>query len=456
MGFEFVPPVSDMEPTRTAPRLPCYIIPISKNPEFYGREQVLTLLGDRFFSDSEQRYDSGETRTFAICGAGGMGKTQIAAQFAHSQEAQSFFDAIFWVYGDREAKIADGFGQIATELGLISKDSLDARDPIVVRELVKGWLTNPIKSYSEADETVAKQASWLLIIDNVDQTEVLEDFWPLTGPGCVLFTSRDPLAKNSDFLATDGVDLSPFADEEGAAFLQKLTKRAGDSISVARRLGSLPLAITQMASYIVRHDLTFEEFLKAYDEEENHRELLGTKLNAPGRARIQGYEHTLASVWALESLKHGTELLQVISFLDPDCIQEKIFTTAPKNIGLSGFPHTALSYQKARTELVQSSLVLRDTNTHTLSVHRLIQDATRSKIADEDLRAVFATAVRLVASVWPFEEFGWRHGTSRFYVCEALFPHVLQLRHLGDRYEASLETLMDDVLFSKLLTDAGW
>lgn len=69
-------------------------------------------------------------------------------------------------------------------------------------------------------------------------------------------------------------------------------------MDVAEHLGGFPLAITQMAGVITRLDLTFAEFLRTYDEEESRAELLGLQLEHPSHRA--GYEHTIASAWAIE------------------------------------------------------------------------------------------------------------------------------------------------------------
>lgn len=334
----------------------------------------------------------------------------------------------------------------------MAADSVDARDPVVTRDLVKGWLANPLKTADPRDDGATDHASWLLVFDNADFPEELEEYWPLDGPGCVLFTSRDPLARHSNYLATNGIDLKPFGIEEGKKFLAKLTMKEEDGGSVVKALGGFPLALTQMAGVIVRRDLTFDEFAKTYNEEEGREELLQLRLSQ-GKCH-SGYEHTVASVWALESLKHGRTLLEVISFLDPDGIQETILTTRPEIVSLGTFPKTSVSYQKARTELLQSSLIGR--NAEKIQVHRLIQDAARTKIGQSKMKATFSTTVALVSSVWPFEAFDWRHDAARWRVCEQLFPHVLTLKYHHDRLKLSGDKFDADLQFAKLLTDAGW
>ncbi|KAL9042200.1 MAG: hypothetical protein Q9214_003856, partial [Letrouitia sp. 1 TL-2023] len=422
---------------------------------FFGRSDVLREISGTFFSSSEvednlEDEGANEAKTFAICGPGGIGKTQIATEFAYSHKDQ--FDAIFWIFAATAIKVSEGFSKIAIELGLVDPDSVDSRDPVVTRDLVKGWLANPLKAGDLSDEEHSGRASWLLVFDNADDLTILEDVWPLDGPGCVLLTSRDPLAKQFNYLGMTGIDLKPFHAEEGELFLNRLTGKEGDSAAIVELLGGLPLAITQMAGVIIRRDLSFDEFVRTYNEEECRKEMF--QLNLGHQNRRFGYEHTLASVWALDSLKRGRSLLEVLSFLDPDGIPEALLTTHPEIISLETFPKSLFSYHTARTELLQYSLISRIAET--IQVHRLIQDVTRMKLDQPEMTAVFSAAVSLVTSVWPFEAFGWRHGVARWRECEKIFPQVLCLRQHHNRLNVHLSSFDADMLFAKLLTDAGW
>ncbi len=397
---------------RQGTRLPCHILPVSRNKGFFGRADVLREISLNFLPSKQAANDPpeqepNEVKTFAICGPGGMGKTQTAIEFVFTHKHR--YDAVFWIFADAAAKIAESFSRIALELGLVTADSVDAHDHVVTRDLVKGWLANPLKTADPKDDRATDHASWLLVFDNADFPEELEEYWPLDGPGCVLFTSRDPLAKHSNYLAMNGIDLKPFEIEEGKKFLAELTMKEEDGGSVVKALGGFPLALTQMAGVIIRGDLTFAEFTRTYNEEESRAELLQLQLSQSKRR--YGYEYTVASVWALESLKHGRSLLEVLSFLDPDGIQESILTTLPDSVSLQNFPKTSLSYQKARTELLQSSLISR--NAERIHVHRLIQDAARAKTGQFNMKRTFSATVALLCSIWPFEAFDWRHDVAR-------------------------------------------
>lgn len=453
--FEMIPQLPSASSVRQGSRLPCYILPISRNKHFFGRVNVLRQIAETFFPSSEakdasQAGDANEAKSFAICGPGGMGKTQAAAEFVFTHKNK--FDAIFWVFADTTEKLHEGFSKIAVELGLVDRDSIDSRDEVVTRELVKGWLANPLRKADPLDEGLNDRASWLLVLDNADHLEEIEDILPLDGPGCVLLTSRDPVAREVHYQGMTGVNLEPLGSEEGTSLLTTMTGRAGDSASIVHLLGGLPLAMTQMAGVIVRRDLSFADFIDTYNEEEGRREML--QLNLTPKARRTGYEHTVASVWALDNLKHGRTLLEILSFLDPDGVPDAVLTTHPTAVSLDGFPKSAFAYQTARTELSRCSLVTKTVDT--IQVHRLVQDAARTKLDKVNLGKVFAAATALVASVWPFEAFGWRHGVARWHRCERVFPQVLSLEQHHRRLGVSPGSFEEDLQLAKLLTDAGW
>jgi CO dehydrogenase nickel-insertion accessory protein CooC1 len=103
---------------------------------------------------------------FALCGPGGIGKTQVATEFVHT--AKNRYDAIFWLQADQHSKLSQGYTNIAIKLGLVIEDSTDARDPVVVQELVKGWLSNPVKTYKITSQSLRRGllslTTWTILI----------------------------------------------------------------------------------------------------------------------------------------------------------------------------------------------------------------------------------------------------------------------------------------------------
>lgn len=437
---------------RADPVLPVYMMPPTPlNKNFFGRDYALNAIKAELIPRSTDKPADGKAvtypLTFAICAPGGMGKTQVAIQFAVTH--QKDFDAILWVNADSVNEMAQGFQRIARLLDLIPEGSADANDLIYTREVVKRWLVNP--RARDSDRKSRRLVSWLLIYDGVEDPDILNNYWPYDGPGSVLITSRNP------FSWTKSLPLKPFSSDEAFAFLLKLTNRKLSDVdresvtNVSSRLGGLPLALTQMASIIVTKQLSFRQFLDSYNERESQRELLQFQTDV----KSLSHEHTVASVWAFENLKHGRKLLNVLSMLDPDNIPERLLTSTISEINLPGYPTTIEEYEHAKGELLACSLVTGNRQESKLFIHRLVQDVARAEMGHSEFRQTLVACVKLVASIWPFENFTWRHGIARWPVCEELFPHIARLKDIYPAVLPSSDT-SNDYLFARILTDAGW
>ena len=102
----------------TAPDSPAvedavWLVPHLRNPDFTGRNDLL----DRLFTSLAP--DSGSTglKAQALSGLGGVGKTQVAIEFAYRHRAK--FQAVFWVSADNEETLRDGLATIAYRLRLV-------------------------------------------------------------------------------------------------------------------------------------------------------------------------------------------------------------------------------------------------------------------------------------------------------------------------------------------------
>ena len=451
--------LSDFSMTKRDPVLPCRIIPGARNRDFYGRDEVLIMIEQHLAPTEQPETVEKDVKAFALCGAGGMGKTQIANEYANTHTYM--YEAIFWVHAKEATTLADEFSHIAETLGLVLEGTADARDQVVTRELVKGWLANPLRSYSRAGNS-DNEVMWLLVFDNVDNADLLSEYWPPTGSsGSILVTSRDNLAKTPFYQIRYGVDLAPLHDEDAAELLLKLTWREDDpeeqkwKLAVAKKLGGLPLALTQMAGVMIRQGLSFADFLARYEEEETHWPLFNLSLQPSHKRTSYGY--TLASVWALEDLKYSSGLLDVMAFLDPDGIPEKYLMGMVGKAQLQDYPMTVSAYQDARSELFKSSLIMIDRTESILTVHRLIQDTARAKMKQERSTEIFSAAVEMLWSIWPPAEPGVRHHVARWNDCQTLSPQILRVKEHFVRAGKVLKARWAiNLNFAKLLNELGW
>ncbi|GAB7348200.1 hypothetical protein MBLNU459_g6204t1 [Dothideomycetes sp. NU459] len=432
------------------PILPCYMLPSDRSQICFGRETVIGKIAAALVApDASQPLELSESgprsglRTLALCGPGGMGKTSVASGFVQKYKDQ--FDAVFWVHGDSRAKLLHDFRNIAIELGLVAKDSVDSKDQNLTRNLVKTWLIKPRRSFKPDKRLDALGARWLLVFDGVDDPELVSEVWPYGG-GSILITSRDSLA------FPNKLELGPLDTAEAAQFLLRLTKKNDDpeeranAQAVAQRVGGFPLALSQMAGIITSRKWTFSAFLQAYDMRESK------EMGAPQDVS----NNRLASVWAFEDLKHGRQLLNNLSMLDPDGIPERLLMSRPKAHGFNPQLGTHILYQQAKIELLQSSLIFEHRGSRKLSLHRLVQDVARMQMTVQQYCSTFYECVHILSSAWPYEPFGWRHGVERWSACEELFPHIERLLDLADSV-ADVDNGIDRPYeFARLLTDAGW
>lgn len=446
---------------RAAVKLPCYLLKAhSRNQDFTGRLDVLKQLDEQLLArDGEsQEHQLSEIHVFALCGLGGIGKTQIALEFAYSRK--ELFDAVFWVQADQEVKLDEAFSQMAIELQLVKP--FEAKDRVVSRNAVLSWLSEPskeTKSPSEIMEAggIPRWARWLLVFDNVENFSVLRDYIPLAGGGSILLTGRDPATKHC-IMQNSGLDLEPLGAEEADMLLTKLTYSTvseddkDGARGIVRRLGGLPIAITHVAGIINSRDLSFAECLKAYED----AEIIGPDPAMP----IKGYgdyQYGLTTVWALDHLSEAAlALLQVLSMLDPDVIQESMLQQAESTADaqMPGYPSPEL-YVNTRSDLIRASLVRRNKQEKTLMVHRVVQDVVRTKMTPDRASHVFARAAELVRSAWT-EDREWAFGfrTSEWQLADSMNLHILAMRSAYDHLQLDL-TIEPLRVFVALLSRAS-
>ena len=118
--------------------LPCFATaPHQKNPEFVGRKTLLAQMHSALNQNQGQLLGQ---KTFAICGLGGMGKTQVTMQYVFKHKDD--FRVILGAHADSLAKLAESFSGFAVGLGLRAEMSSDQSSN---QKLLHSWLGNTRK-----------------------------------------------------------------------------------------------------------------------------------------------------------------------------------------------------------------------------------------------------------------------------------------------------------------------
>src|SRR5712691_7282674 len=170
----------------------CWNIPYQRNPFFTGREELLLLLSTALHKNGRGTI----TEAYALCGLGGIGKTQIVLEYAYRYRDE--YQAVFWVKSDTRENLRSDFLALATHLNLPEQH---ARDQAATVRAIQRWMQ--------------QQTAWLLIFDNADDLTLVRDFIAPGSRGHILLTTR---AQALGRLARR-LDVEIMSPETGALFL---------------------------------------------------------------------------------------------------------------------------------------------------------------------------------------------------------------------------------------------
>src|SRR6202140_3820346 len=106
-------------------------VPFLRNPYFTGREQFLVSLHRTLAADKTVMLNQSR----AISGLGGIGKTQIAIEYAYRYARE--YEAVLWVKADSHEVLISDFARLAQTLELLDKEE---QDQWRIVNSVKHWL----------------------------------------------------------------------------------------------------------------------------------------------------------------------------------------------------------------------------------------------------------------------------------------------------------------------------
>jgi tetratricopeptide (TPR) repeat protein len=353
---------------------------------FTGRDTQLARLEEVL----GERHQAVITQT--VTGLGGVGKSQLAAAYAHRHVND--YDVVAWIRAE-DGGIAD----LAALAGLLTLP-VEGLTPEEQGQRAVRWLEST-------------QRSWLLVLDNVADPAQLAALCPSSGPGRVLVTSR-----RRDFDEFGPVvDVGVFDEHTAVEYLVDRTGRTLERAAaglLAQAVGYLPLALSHAAAYCTTRT-TFEGYLALLAG------LPASELYDTNREAF--YTQTVATTWkvsidaARAEASGAGAVLAMAAYLAPDAIPRSLLDTR----GSGEDPRERGRVDAALDVLHRYSLA--EVTDTTVSVHRLVQkvvrddaqsrgDTTGAEMALKALLDAFPEDVQLPAS-WPG--------------CEQLLPHVLSL-----------------------------
>jgi transcriptional regulator with XRE-family HTH domain len=360
----------------------------ARNAAFTGREDLLAAIRDQLRAQHSAVVQ-------ALYGMGGVGKTQLAVEYAHRFAGS--YDLAWWINAEQSSLIGDQVASLGQGLRCIPPGAgSEAVRAAVLAELRQG-------------------GRWLLIFDNATAPGDVMPWLPGAG-GHVLITSRE---RGWGEVATP-VEVDVLARAEAVEMLQHRVPgiSGADADRLAAALGDLPLAIAQAAGFMVGTAMSAEEYMGLLQAR------AGQLLD---RAVPGSYPQSLAAATAVTAARlaahdrAAAELASLCAFLAPEPIPEEVFT-GPSGLLPGSLAERAadpLAWRQTLAHLAEQSLVRVDHRG--LQMHRLTQAILRDQLTPAKAAAVRSCTEAILAASDP----GDPPNPDTWDRWAQLMPHVL-------------------------------
>jgi len=381
------------------PRFPGAIPPIwnvpARNADFTGRGATLELLRDKLAGGGRA-----VVVAQALYGLGGVGKTQLALEYAHRFMAD--YDLVWWVPSERAEECSGALADLARKMGLKVGDNVAEAAEVALEELRRE--TSP---------------HWLLIFDNADDPKQLEPYLP-SGSGHVLITSRNQAWTHS----AEPLEVDVFTREESVAHLLRHVPDLNiiDAQRVADALGHLPLAVEQASAWLEQTGMP----ARVYVEQLATQSTRILALNQP-----PDYPMPVVATWNLsfDRLKQrspaAVRLLQILAFCSPGPISMDLLYSDEMNECLLPFDETLsekLMLGRVIRDISRFALVKVDQGSNSLQIHRLVQAVIRSQMSEDEQTEARHEVHKILAGARPRQ--GETDDPANWSTYDIIWPHL--------------------------------
>ncbi|KAF3235112.1 hypothetical protein TWF192_001078 [Orbilia oligospora] len=381
-------------------------MPFSRNHTFVGRKEKLTEIHEYF----TRTQFSNTPRIFALVGIGGMGKTQIAIEYAYRHHG-SYYTAVLWVSAANEETIRASFinimehiieeqaritwpestpdyEMISRKLGIAglvnSRGEIIVDSEIIINDIQKAlfhWLQ------------LSKNSKWLLIIDNADDLENfdIQKYIPNHGSGDIFVTSRRPEFSH----VAEQANLEQLDKDSAINLLSSLAHITvprkdveHELVAVVTKLGFMPLAISHAGYFMQQTKVSPGEYLLHYEE---------AFMDAQARIPRFGWNYRrdkASTTWEMSFSrveKENTEaafLLLMCSYLNYEEISEDLWDTERFN----------RAQFREMVGLLSSYSLVRVVGTGIFSVHPVVHSWARERQAQPERLAVLKDVLILLGN----------------------------------------------------------
>jgi tetratricopeptide (TPR) repeat protein len=388
-----------------------------RNPHFTGRDELLEQLHSALREGTSHM----ALLPHALHGMGGVGKTQLAVEYAYRYAAE--YDLVWWVPAESPTTVRSSLAQLAAEM-----------------KLAAGDVSRAVANVLGALRTGEPYLRWLMVLDNADQPDDFKELLPLP-VGHVLVTSRNP--QWADVAAQ--LEVNVFNREESVALLQRRGRgiSASDADELAARLGDLPLAIDQAAAWQSETGMPARDLARMLDE----RIHVLLNENPPTT-----YPVTVMATWELafarlqEQSPGAAELLQLCAFLGSEPISVSLLWDG-RHADLSGPVAQVLRddimLRRAIRDIQRYALAKVDPSRDQVVMHRLVQAVLREQLTPERQEATRDTVHEILGAANP----GDPENPNTWTRHAELLPHVTPSGVINAKTNLARRVLLDQTYY---------
>ncbi|KAH9865613.1 hypothetical protein J1614_009198 [Plenodomus biglobosus] len=428
-----------------------FMVPFAKDDLFVGREDIIAKISGR-------RAAAPTHTRVALVGLGGVGKSQVAIEYAYRIQKIEPHMLVVWIHASDPTRFRQGYRKIADKLMLPGLEDTKAD----VLQLVHAWLSD------------SRNGPWLMILDNVDDDGVffggdqdgagtsavqavdsadhgrpLESFLPQAAHGTILITSRNNMAA-TNLVGGHGnvVEVEPMGEDEALALLHTRVPfneaSRADAKTLVHALEGIPLAITHAAAYIKTRAPTtnISTYLGLFRESEANQVHLLSRKEWKDIRRDHSIRHAVIATWQI-SFQHiqkterpAADLLALMSMYDKQGV--------PRGL-LQQVNTSQLDFDDALAPLLSFSLVRTEIGAQALTMHRLVQLSMRRWLeAESELGRWVKESIQALSAAFPSGDYAtWDQ-------CKVLLPHVKEVVRHATEDKEGLEKQ------AKSAVRAGW
>ena len=340
-----------------------------RNKFFTGRTAHLENIYNLF----KKRENSAVNICQTVLGLGGVGKTQLAIEYAYYY-CGDYKNCIWFINAETTTTTQNYFVNFANHFNINLPPDFK---PEELQQAVKTWLT--------------ENKEWLLIFDNLESADTINSYLPDKINGRMIITTR-----NTRINLGKQIPLGVFDMDEAMNFLRKRLSNDNDSDlelynhndndfekeapNLITRLGFLPLALEQAAAYIKETKCTITKYLLLLTQ--SGLKAFEDKYAAPEHyEKSKDFENIVTATWNISfkavACEGSRQLLNLCAYMAPDRIPVAFFVEMRDMLPSPIKEDMADELTKNRIVRELSIYSLTSGDADYINVHRLVQEVVR-------------------------------------------------------------------------------